>query len=155
MFAQLKMPSWQTRAANLRPRGWPWIPAFCGKLNCQSFSPHIGISVVFQRECRTFTVHHVPAIAGTKCNSTLVVGFRQVFADPLEQILNIDQRIASPVLVDGVRESLAIARRTRDVGRDDDEALLGEDSRVPSRRPAIAPSSLRAAMDEIGYWVFL
>ena len=110
---------------------------------------------MFQRECRTLTVHHVPAITGTECNSTLVVGFRQVFADPLEQVLNIDQRIASPVLVDGVCESLAIARRTRDVGRDDDETLLGEDSRVPSSRPAITPSSLRAAVNEVGYWVFL
>ena len=107
-----------------------------------------------RRNVKTLTIHHVSAIAGTECHGTLIVGFRKMLAHPFEQVLNVDVWITSPVLVDGVCESLAVARRARDVRRDDYEALLGEDSRVPSRRPAITPSSLRAAMDEIGYGVF-
>ena len=78
-----------------------------------------------------------------------------MFADPFESVLDIAERIATPVLVDRVCETLAIACRSSDVGSNNDEALLSKHSRVPSRRPTITPSTLWTAMDEVRHRILL
>lgn len=101
------------------------------------------------------TIHHVPAIAGTKSYGSIVIRFGHVLADPGEHIFNIDERVAAPILVDGIGKSLAVACRACDIRCDDNEALLSEHSRIPSRRPAITPSSLWTTMNEVCDRIFL
>lgn len=78
------------------------------------------------------TIHHVTAIAGSKCYGSIVIGFGKVFANPFKGILDVDEWVTAPVLVDCVCECLTVSCRSGDIGSDDDKALLGKDSRIPS-----------------------
>src|SRR3546814_13912447 len=65
------------------------------------------------------------------------------------------KRLAAPILVDAVGEGRAVTGRAGEIDGDDAIALLRKEARVPARRPAVAETALRPAVDEEGDGQFL
>src|ERR1035441_9184981 len=68
--------------------------------------------------------------------------------DGVEDGVQVDHDLATPVAGDLVHELLAEARRPARVWRHDDPALCGPQALTPAERPAVLPRALRAAVDE-------
>ena len=100
-------------------------------------------------------IDHVSSVASTKCNRVIGIHIIHVRLDVLEEHLQVFVRPSSILVVDVLRQILAVPGTAADVGSNDDVALLGEDGRIPACRPGFVPSTLGAAVDEKGQGVAL
>ena len=94
--------------------------------------------------------YHVPPITSPQRHRPLVIRLWQILSHPLKALYNILIRIPTPILANTVRKRLSIPRATRHVRCDHNIPLLREDGWVPPCGPAVRPTPLRAAVDEVG-----
>jgi hypothetical protein len=99
-------------------------------------------------------VHRVAAVAGPRDPLARRVHERHLH-DGVEDGVQVDHDLATPVAADLVHEFLAEARRPARVRRHDDPALCGPQALTPAERPPILPRALRAAVDEEDDGIFL
>ena len=87
-------------------------------------------------------VYHVSAVRSAQGDGPRGINVGEVAFDVFEAFNEILVRLAAPIVFDAILERHTISAAARGIGGDDDVALLSEDSRVPSGRPAIIPCTL-------------
>ena len=94
-------------------------------------------------------VHHIAAIAGPQRAGIVRRDGGIELGGGGEAQFQIGERLAAPILVDRVREGLAISRAAVEIDSNGGQPVAGKDFRVPAEAPAIPETALRPAMDEI------
>src|SRR5690606_9329816 len=93
-----------------------------------------------------YPVDHVTAIGSAECAHALAVQPGKLLERRSQALLQVLERLAAPVLTDGVRERLAVTGRTVEIDEDRRIARTRVGLRVPAIAPAVAERPLRAAV---------